>query len=299
MTVTLRLGSPIADPGDLFATEISLAGRWNSGAHTAGRGVALRDRDGRQIGARARPDPAGRIDHAAMAGPARRGRRLRGRARRRRVEVPSADQSSACLRPRDGPGAIFPSLRPFTYEIDVLDLVHLQTERAPGGHALFGPAGADGADEELLGVDGSIGLERHDEVRRDGRAQHILPVTARAVQVELLPASYTSWSRCRAAAGGTRLGAARRRGQADSPCRLGRARGPEAGALPASAPLAWAPLAWRRAAGRSGRHRYPVLPAESLVVLRVRLHGWSPGQGAGPVWARCAARVAVSAGAET
>src|SRR6185437_2046995 len=41
--------------------------------------------------------------------------------------------------------------------------------------------------EQLLGVDGAVGLERHDQVRRDGGAQRVLAVAAGAVQVELFP----------------------------------------------------------------------------------------------------------------
>src|SRR5215213_6517620 len=71
--------------------------------------------------------------------------------------------------------------------VDLVDRRNLHTERAPGRHPLLGAAGADGLHEELFGVDGAIGLERYDEVRRERRAEGVLPVTARAVQVELLP----------------------------------------------------------------------------------------------------------------
>ena len=46
---------------------------------------------------------------------------------------------------------------------------------------------ADRLDEQLLGIDRTVRLQGHDEVGRDGRPQHVLAVTAGAVQVVLLP----------------------------------------------------------------------------------------------------------------
>jgi hypothetical protein len=54
-------------------------------------------------------------------------------------------------------------------------------------HPLGGATGAHRLNEQLLGVDRSIGLERGDEVRSDGGAQDVLAVAPGAVQVVLLP----------------------------------------------------------------------------------------------------------------
>src|SRR6185437_6923236 len=65
---------------------------------------------------------------------------------------------------------------------------HTEPQTAPSRHAFLWTAGTDRGDEQLFAVDGAIGLERHDEMRRDGGAQDILTVTTSAVEIELLPA---------------------------------------------------------------------------------------------------------------
>ncbi len=73
--------------------------------------------------------------------------------------------------------------------VDGIDLVHLQPERAPRGHALLRPPRAhDVCTKASLVLIGPSGLSETMQVRRDRRAEHILAVTAGAVQVVLLPA---------------------------------------------------------------------------------------------------------------
>src|SRR5262249_23829157 len=71
--------------------------------------------------------------------------------------------------------------------VDLLDCPHFHAERAPRRHTLFGAAGAHRLHENFLRRDRPVRLERDDEVWCERRTERVLPVTAGAVEIELLP----------------------------------------------------------------------------------------------------------------
>src|SRR6476659_1220572 len=75
----------------------------------------------------------------------------------------------------------------FDIGVDLLNGRKLHSQRTPGGHSLGRPAGADRLNKQLLGVARAIGFERHDQVGRDRGTLNVFPMTAGAVEVELLP----------------------------------------------------------------------------------------------------------------
>ena len=192
------------------------------------------------------------------------------------------------------------------------DLVHLEPEGAPAGIPFAGRPEHTVLDEQFLGIDGTIGLERHNEVRRDRGPGHILAMTSRAIQVELLP-PVVHFLRHRVARGLVILVAQRRRrpravcggrrgfGDGDA----ARSRSGLRGSRSSAARSAWSrfgrlgwPLA-RIAAGRSGR-----LAPRTVARCRRRLSGRNGagarvgrGRRAARVGCRCRAVVSAGSGA--
>src|SRR6476620_5399869 len=111
-----------------------------------------------------------------------------------RGSAASGDRNRSChgtsLRPglhRRSAGADLGVTPAFDIGVDLLYGRKLHSQRTPGGHSLGRPAGADRLAKQRLGVDRAIGFERHDQVGRDRGTLNVFPMTAGAVEVELLP----------------------------------------------------------------------------------------------------------------
>src|SRR5678816_3971751 len=77
--------------------------------------------------------------------------------------------------------------------VDVLDLVHLEPERAPRRHAFVGSAPANCRDEQLLrgnlpSLEAPAVAERHDGLWGERGAHPVFAMTAGAIELVLLPA---------------------------------------------------------------------------------------------------------------
>src|SRR5688572_17284499 len=74
---------------------------------------------------------------------------------------------------RRPPGTDLPGAPALHVAVDRIDLIHLEPERAPGGHTLLRPPGAHHLHEGFLGVDRAVRLDRHHEMRCDGGPEDV------------------------------------------------------------------------------------------------------------------------------